>query len=312
MSRTKPVKSEKGVSFEPSHAPFKDLISYNVREPGNPFFRDAGDSDHIAELCLLQLDDTEDVTWFGGPTSDGVVMREMFDRLCERIRNDHDLEAAEILYALATHAAYEVLGLYLRHRKLFNQIAPRRRMLPCLISIHPKTAKVVSQMEKDARLGEKTSESQRIRSTAWFTSDAPANVYARAIISSVQLNRFRDPVDVQQASWTPYVKQHGQRIIVQPFPGYINGLDRLPFPMTPRSVLAYWRKGKEMILEEMPNFHLRPEWKSYHRRNYQHGAKKGAIQHAIFKDILAALRTIAGPKKKTNHSGKRKKASPAK
>ncbi len=49
-----------------------------------------------------------------------------------------------------------------------------------------------------------------------------------------------------------------------------------------------------MILEEMPNFHLRPEWQTYRRRSYRNGAKRGTIQHAIFKDILVALRTIAG------------------
>jgi hypothetical protein len=48
----------------------------------------------------------------------------------------------------------------------------------------------------------------------------------------------------------------------------------------------------------MPNFHLRPEWKKYRERNYREGAKKGAMQHAIFKDILTALKTIAGANKK--------------
>ena len=48
------------------------------------------------------------------------------------------------------------------------------------------------------------------------------------------------------------------------------------------------------MLEEMPDFHERPEWKNYRGRRYAYGAKRGSIQHAIFKDILAALKTIAG------------------
>lgn len=69
--------------------------------------------------------------------------------------------------------------------------------------------------------------------------------------------------------------------------------------MAPDNVLQYWRKGKEIILEDMPDFHLRPEWQKYQKgRNYREGAKKGAIQHAIFKDILIALKTIAGANKK--------------
>jgi hypothetical protein len=77
-------------------------------------------------------------------------------------------------------------------------------------------------------------------------------------------------------------------------PGWTKGLENLSRPFDKTNVIDYWRIGKEMILEELPNFHLRPEWKNYHRRHYKTGSKAGAIQHAIFKDILASLRTIAG------------------
>jgi hypothetical protein len=79
-----------------------------------------------------------------------------------------------------------------------------------------------------------------------------------------------------------------------PFPKYIEGIDVIPVPISPGCVPDYWRKGKEIMLEEMPDFHERPEWKNYRARRYAHGAKRGSIQHAIFKDILIALRTIAG------------------
>ena len=78
-------------------------------------------------------------------------------------------------------------------------------------------------------------------------------------------------------------------------PAWTRSLAGLRRPFNQRHVLDYWRTGKEMILEEMPDFHLRPEWQKYlDDRNYQHGAKAGAVQHAIFKDILSALKTIAG------------------
>jgi len=81
-------------------------------------------------------------------------------------------------------------------------------------------------------------------------------------------------------------------------PKWTEGLLALPRPFGLETVDAYWRKGKEMMLEDMPEFHLRPEWKDYRSRRYKHGAKAGAIQHAIFKDILAALRTIARGKER--------------
>lgn len=78
-------------------------------------------------------------------------------------------------------------------------------------------------------------------------------------------------------------------------PAWTKGLESLHRPFSEHHVLDYWRKGKEVILEEMPDFHDRPEWLEYrNKRAYETGAKPDAIQHAIFKDILVALKTIAG------------------
>jgi len=83
-------------------------------------------------------------------------------------------------------------------------------------------------------------------------------------------------------------------------PKWTKGLEKLRERFRQDSVLGYWRKGKEIMLEEMPDFHLRAEWKTYHSRTYKDGAKDGVIQHAIFKDILHGLKTIAGANKCTN------------
>ena len=72
-------------------------------------------------------------------------------------------------------------------------------------------------------------------------------------------------------------------------PKWTEGLKELRPGLNPKSALDYWRKGKEIIVEELPDFHLRPEWKPYRERTYKSGAKTGVIQHAIFKDILSAL-----------------------
>ena len=175
-------------------------------------------------------------------------------------------------------------------------------MLPLLATIHPESPKIMAQMFADARLGTKTDDAYRIGCKTWFVSDTPASIYARAIITSVRMNRNLEPISQQQASWAEFDRKNKVETLVLPFPKYVAGLDRIPVPITPAIVMQYWRKGKEMILEEMPEFHLRPEWQNYReRRYYEDGAKKGAIQHAIFKDILTALKTIAG----SNHKPRR-------
>jgi hypothetical protein len=95
-------------------------------------------------------------------------------------------------------------------------------------------------------------------------------------------------------------------------PKWTKGLERLRDRFNQDSVLGYWRKGKEIMLEEMPDFHLRPEWKSYGSRTYKGGAKAGVIQHAIFKDILHALKTIAGGDRATKKRRSRKSKDTAK
>jgi hypothetical protein len=288
------------IEWQESHSPFKDMIHFSVRGRANPALQSGWVDDHIAELCMLLHDDIDDDLWpLNKATAIGSKAREMLDRLADRVSSQSDERAASLLYSIATQAVYEVLDLYLRHRELFDRIAPRRKLLPCLLSVHPRSGEITKRMRRDARLGAETDDAQQVGSRGWFLSDAPANVYARAIIASVQFNRELESIEKQQASWAAYDKQYHVQTAFVPLPKYLQGLDALPVPITAASVLDYWRKGKRIILEEMPDFHQRPEWEEYRtRRHYTHGAKTGAIQHAIFKDILAALRTIAGANKR--------------
>lgn len=293
--RRKPTSSHpaRPVQYWPSHTRFDDLIGYCVRGSSQPGFACPHCGDHIAETCELFMDDTDAYFWARDLKDDGVVVRRIFEKLEKRAWRDKDLRAAEILYAIATEACRSVLGLYLRHRALFDQIAPRRNFLPSLFSVHPNTAKVVAEMFAASKLGSTTRDAQVAGSRAYYVSDSPANVYARAIVHAVISNRNLVPICCQQQQWRAFDRKEGVRTVILPFPKYVEGLGLLP-PLSPASVMDYWRKGKEIIREEMPEFHLRPEWASYHGRSYTTGAKAGAVQNAIFKDILIALRTIAG------------------
>jgi hypothetical protein len=145
---------------------------------------------------MLMHRDVDDSLWCKKvATTEGVAVRKIVDSLGDRIRTKMDLLAAETLWSIATYAVFEVLTLYLRSRQLFDKLSSRRALLPSLMSIHPNTAKVMARMFKDARLGRLTFESRQIGSKAWFTSNTPANVYARAIISSVELNQDLKPLE---------------------------------------------------------------------------------------------------------------------
>ena len=294
LKRSSQKKAPRRVECIPSHTPFAELISYCTRGETNRVLKATCADYHIDEILDLYLDDTTPLSHFGKPSFETKRVRDFLWKLDRRIHDQHDLKAAELMFAIATTASWMILELYLCRRDLFCQITPRRKLLPCFASIHPKTAKVMARMLADARLGSKTEVAAQVRSKAFFVSDKPANIYARAIIHYVFSNQFLDPIAKQQRFWRSFDRENGIKTILLPFPKHLNGIEQMPYPVRPDTVLQYWRKGKEVILQEMPDFHLRPEWAEYHERHYQYGAKRGAIQHAIFKDILAALRTIAG------------------
>jgi len=286
----------------PSHHRFRGLVDFCVRGKTNPILQTCTVGDHIANLCDLLHDDVDGSLWSRDALKEGLGARRTLDRLADRVSQFKCLKAADTICAIAIQATFEILRLYLREREVFDKITPNHKMLPILATIHPESPKIMAQMLADARLGTKTDDAYRIGSKTWFVSDTPASIYARAIIASVRMNRNLEPISQQQASWAEFDRKNNVETLVLPFPKYVAGLDRIPIPITLASVMQYWRKGKEMILEEMPEFHLRPEWRNYReRRYYGGGAKKGAVQHAIFKDILTALKTIAG----SNHKQRR-------
>jgi hypothetical protein len=280
---------------QPSHYPLSDLVQFCVRGTGAPYFENVCYPDHVAELCMLLHDDIDDFLWRNDTKKHPVAaIREALDGLSGKVARDNDLEAAATLFAVATQAAFEVMGLYLRHRQLFDQIAPSRKLLPMLASIHPQTEAVMRQMLADSHLGSGTDDGNRVGSKPWFASDTPANVYARAIIASIEMNRGLDEMTKQLEMWASFDLKHGTRTRVLPFPDFVKDLHRIPVPLSPECVMDYWNMGKQIIYEDLPEFIDLPEWESYHRRHYAGGAKPGVIRSAIYRDILTALRTMAG------------------
>jgi hypothetical protein len=271
------------------------MVDFCIRGKVNPDLQTCTLGDHPAQLSDILYHDLDEWLWHRTALKEGREVRESLHALRKRVDEYKCLKAANTIWAIAVEATSAVISWYCRERELFDKIAPYHRSLPTLATIHPETSKVIASMVADARLGQRTNDANRIGSKTWFVSDSPASVYARAIITSVQLNSDLESISHQQAFWAEFDRVNNFQTIVLPFPKYIVGLDQIPIPISPANVMQYWRKGKEMILEEMPEFHVRPEWRKYcEKRKYKHGAKKGAIQHAIFKDILIALKTIAG------------------
>jgi len=211
------------------------------------------------------------------------------------------------LFEDAVRATSELLKLYKSHPHQFREAARRVSFLPCLMSWHPEADRFNRRLMRFSCLGQEGIFRDLRETPRHLLSQSPAVRYAYAIVATIDL--FLDtyggdsllPDGTTEPEAKPTQKKRlrarKKRESFGILPGWSIGLEDVRRPFNEQHLLDYWHKGKEIILEEMPEFHLRPEWREYANRKYKDGAKKGAIQHAIFKDILVALRTIAGANK---------------
>ncbi len=221
----------------------------------------------------------------------------------------------------AIEATSNFLELYRENPQLFQKVASRLSFLPCLMSWHPDAERFNRHLYEFSRLGEQSMYCELGHNAKHLLRQPWPVRYAYAIIATIDLTLdtydemlplwaethgygVRHPVssdEIEAALARLRCTEEKKEEIRQEnkgayriLPKWTKGLGKINQPITKESVLDYWRIGKKMILEEIPNFHERSEWKDYHGRHYKDGAKPGALQHAIFKDILAALKTIAG------------------
>jgi hypothetical protein len=224
-------------------------------------------------------------------------------------------------YHKALEATQELFELYKSSPALFRKLAAQMMLLPCFLSRHPDNARFNRFLLEDSTLCHKSTESACQPKPQHLVRQSWPIRYAYAIIETIDLtaDTYEDrlpfwaeiygygakhPIPMSQyeeAARKLNWDEERQRLEL---PSYVGSYKILPVwtellsalkrPFNSANAQGYWRVGKAMILEEMPDFHERHEWESYRRRRYKTGSKPGAVQHAIFKDILAALRTIAG------------------
>lgn len=270
---------------------------------------------------------------FGGPEPDflrwveGAIIAELAlsSDEAEDLQLPEEEREAWALFYKSIKATGNLIELYQCNPKLFGKISSRLSLLPCFMSWHPDSERTNRQLLKDSRLGQRSMYGELQRNPRHVMSQTWPVRYAYAVIATIELTLdsykdrlpgwgrqfgygVRHPVPLSsyeasmvKAGWEAEkiareLPKYADRYCI--LPSWTKLLSRVRRPFNQAHVLDYWRVGKELILEEMPAFQDRPEWKTYHQRHFASGSKGGAIQHAIFKDILAALKTIAGTGKK--------------
>jgi hypothetical protein len=237
-----------------------------------------------------------------------------YDKLPEEERD------ASLLFHTALEATGRLLDLFQEKPNLFRKVASELSFLPSFLSWHPDADRFNRTLYKASHLGrnsmycELKNHPKHLAHQSWpvryaygiiATIDLTLDTYSQDLPIWAEVYGYgtRHPVgshEIEAAlakmNCNPEKAERLRRENMGAYrvlPKWTKGLQEIRQPITRKNVLDYWRVGKAMILEEMPDFHLEPEWESYHRRRYKGGAKDGTVQHAIFKDILSALRTIS-------------------
>jgi hypothetical protein len=160
--------------------------------------------------------------------------------------------------------------------------------LPCLMSWHPDAERFNRHLYEFSRLGQQNMYCE-LRHNARHLVRQPWPVrYAYAIIATIDFTLamygkklplwaeihgygVRHPVSsdeieagLAEMGCTEEKKEEirqENRGAYRILPKWTKGLEKIDQPISKESVLDYWRTGKRMILEEIPNFHERSEWK---------------------------------------------------
>lgn len=242
------------------------------------------------------------------------------DEAEDKNHSEEELKAWR-LYLNALEATNNLFDLYKTNPSQFQKVAGQMQFLPCFMSRHPDNERFNRHFLQFSQLGRTNLENSCLPRPQHLARQSWPIRYAYAIRETIDLTLdtyedrlplwaeiygygIKHPIPMSLYEETARKMGMSEEMKRLELPSYVGSYDILPAwtkslekfsrPFNSGNVLNYWRTGKAMILEELPDFHLRPEWVNYRRRRYKTGSKTGAVQHAIFKDIMAALRTIAG------------------
>lgn len=210
-----------------------------------------------------------------------------------------DEAAAEALLEAATTAA-GLLGIAAgRNPERFKKLAAKTNMWPVVANAEPGWEKSAVEEIKRLGLGEglaflKT----RLRPLRGSDVGLPARRWAKAAIQTIDETRWRFPFFVNMMkqlggsdAWVDFAMRYNWDI--KKYPDWV----KAALALKTFSVATFddWKVVvREIIREQVPDFHLLPEWATQRATAEANGkSSPGEIQNAILDDIVSALKRLA-------------------
>jgi len=200
--------------------------------------------------------------------------------------------AANFLVQIATNLSWRVTALEKKQPKLMREIARMQNVWPIVGTTQPDWDKDAIARLNKLGLGQAMQHIDILfRKAGGCDANYPARCWAKAAVYCVNFTRI-----IQQK-----LAAHGKSTSEKPWqdcwkrgdePAWVSKTKDLPnFSAKTR---PQWAEViRKMVREELPEFHLRPEWGDQRNSCKSRGLdKKGKIQNTILDDIISALKTI--------------------
>jgi hypothetical protein len=200
--------------------------------------------------------------------------------------------AAHSLVQIATHLSWRITALEKKQPKLAREIARKQNVWPIVIDTHLGWEKETLTRFEELGLGQ---DIQHIdipfRKAGGCDENYPARCWAKTAVHCVNQTRFwqrqlvsrKDSVDKKlgQGTWKRGVE-----------PAWVSETKDLP-DYSNQTRPKWADVIRKMIREQLPEFHLRPEWENQRKSCKRRGRdSKGEIQNTVLDDIVSALKTI--------------------
>jgi hypothetical protein len=204
-----------------------------------------------------------------------------------------DAEAITFLLDIAETATLLLMGAEKLHPETVRNISMKKSFWPVLASSDHDWVDLASKRLSTLALGEQPSIfKSRLRSPRGADENNPARLWAKAAVRAIEQTIWRhlsfsiysdeimDLIEKGQIWWPDSPR----------WVGSIRGLGQFS-----KASLKSWSfTVRALIREEVPDFHLRPEWKNVRASlEARERATPGVIQNKILDNICSALEKIA-------------------
>lgn len=204
-----------------------------------------------------------------------------------------DIESARAIVELACQASQWVKSLESSNPEMMSALARQRAIWPVIGSYDSSWDKGITKRLLALGLGQGRQDVlPNFREAQGDEEKLPARRWAREAIRCVIITRAMQKKLPQIKEQEAENIRQG-KLLIETAPAWAFRTKQLP-DYSARN-LPVWRTFiREVIRQQIPDFHLRPEWKACREncKTANHKPSKSDIQNAILDDVAAALKTI--------------------